>query len=248
MVRIGLPIAAGLLALVAVLAWVLNFRAAGAALIGLSLAAALAPALAAPGVAADRLARQMRTPGQDPRRLSDLPPHEVSTGLLLVVLWRLRWMILAGLAFAPALAIGILRLDVSDFATWRELAEVLGGATAAGRTVWLLPGGGIPYGRLALRALSAALVPWAALPAFAALGVTSALLLEDPALGALAALLAEVITAPLLLLAWNALTRTPLLAAPYELIRALLLAALIGGLVYAAVALTRVNARLLGAA
>lgn len=249
--RRRLPAAAGGLTLLAALAWVAGQsvpgRVLGALLIGLSLGAVSAPLLAAPVVGADRVARQMLYDRQDPRRLTDLDPLEVVWGLALVVLWRLRWLIVAALALTPALMISLLRLDVADFVTWRESAQALGGATAASRVHWLLPSGGIPYFRLVIRAASAALLPWAALPLFASAGVTAALRLADLSLSPLVALLGEAVTVPLVILAWNLLTLTPALAGPFEVLRLVLIIGLMAGLCALAVWVNRLNARLLTA-
>ena len=229
-VRCGLLMAAGMLTFLVLLAWIVNWRSLGAALMGLSLGGILAPVMAAPVVSADRVARQMRFTRQDPRRLAGLDPEGVAWGLALVTLWRLRWLIIAALALTPALMISILRLDVSDFIVWRDSAQTLGDATAAGRSVWLRPDGRIPYLRLAMRALSAGLVPWVMLPLLSSAGVTTALALKDASLSPLVALLGEIVTIALILLVWDGLARTPLLAGPLELVRLVVLIGLLVGL------------------
>lgn len=246
-VRRGLVIGAGALAFVAILAWITHWRPGGAALMGLSLGGVLAPVAAAPVASADRVARQMRFSRQDPRRLTDLDSPEVVWGLALVTLWRLRWLIVAALALTPALVVSILRLDVSDFTVWRDSARALGDATAAGRAVWLRPDGRIPYVRLVMRALSAGLVPWVTLFLMSTLGVTAALVVRDISLSPLAALLGEIVVSVLVLLVWDGLTRTPLLAGLLELLRLALLAGLLTGLGALTAWLNRQNAAQLDA-
>jgi hypothetical protein len=234
-----------LLAALDVAVWVLRWRIPGAALGGLSIGLALLPPLIAPVASASRVARQMAVPQRDPRSLTDLDPQQVAWGLTLVTLWRLRWLILAGLLLTPVLLISLLRLDAASFEAWRASAEALGGATEAARARWLLPDGGIPYFRLALRALSGALLPWAALPLLASLGVTAALALGDASLAPLAALLGEALTLALLGAGWGLLSTTPALAGSYEVLRLLLLAALIAAPGLLARRVNAINAELL---
>jgi hypothetical protein len=228
--RVWVPAAAGALAVLALAAWLGSglrpLRMAGSALVGLGLGLALLPVLAAPVAAADGIVRQMRRPRMDPRRLDDLPAIEVAWGLGLASLWRLRWLIVLAAAATPLLAVSVLRLDISDFAAWRQSAQALGGTTEASRAVWLLPDGRVPYFRLAARAISGALLPWALLPLMAAQGVTFGLLLDDISLSPLAALLAGAAVTIGVGLGWQALSLTPWLAGPFELLRLLL----VGGL------------------
>jgi hypothetical protein len=246
--RIGLLIAAGSLLLLDVLAWIEGWRFWGALLIGLGLGAVVAPAVVAPVVGADRVARQMRYNRRDPRRLTDLTPLEVAWGLALVTLWDLRWLIAAALALTPVLILGVLRLDVSRFAALRDSVQALGAATPAGRAGELLPGGRIPYVRLVMHALSAGLLPWAALPLLAVLGVTAALCLKDLTLSPLAALLGEVALGIVVGLVWGFIARTPLLAGALEIARLALLVGLLAGLGVLADRVNRYNAGLLVAA
>ncbi len=227
-----LPWVSGGLGLLAGAAWLIGAhpagRALGAALTVLSLGAPLAPLLAAPPLAASEAARQMAAARHNPALFADLAPNDVTWGLALIALWRLRWPVAVGLAFAPALVIGVLRLDVSSFATWRDSLQALGGAAPSG-VAWLLPGGRVPLFRLTMRALSAGLLPWALLPLLAVLGVGVACRLHDPGLSGLAALLGGVTAALMAGLLWAFLSRTPLLAGSREVVRLLLLAGLIAG-------------------
>ncbi len=241
----GVGLAAIVFVLLSVAAWAASWRPLGAALMGLSLAGVLAPLLAAPVASADRVARQMRSSRHNPRLLTDLHPGDVAWGLSLVTLWRLRWPLALALALTPALVVGILRLDVADFTAWQSSAQVLGEATEAGRAPFLRPDGGIPYFRLVLHAITAALLPWAGLPALAALGVSAALLVRDVSLSPLAALLSAALLAALVLWVWGFFARTPLLAGSLEALRAILLLAVLGGLLGAAILMNRYNASLL---
>lgn len=246
LLKYALPSAMFILTLLAVLAWVLHWRMLGAGLMGISLAAALTPLLAAPVAAAGRVAQQMHSPAHDPRSLTDLDPPEVAWGLLLVALWRVRWPALLGLALTPTLIVSLLRLDAASLEAWRGSAQALGAVTAAGRAGEALARGGLPYFRLALWAVSGALLPWAALPLFTTLGVMAALALGDAGLAPLVTLLGEVIAATALVLLWAALSSTPLLAGPYEALRLLALTTLLAGLLALTAPLNRLNARLLG--
>lgn len=243
--RVGTPAAAAMLSVAAVISWAAGWRLPGAILMALSVGAVLAPAVLSPVIAADRVSRQMRYSRQDPRRLTDIDPHKVSWGLVLVALWGLRWAIVAALVFTPVLVIGVLRLDVSGFSTWRASAQVLGAATPGGRAAGLLPGGRIPYIRLVVRALSAGLLPWAALPLLASLGVTAALRLDDLTLSPLAALLGGGVVTSVTGLVWHLVARTPLLGGMFEIVRVVLLGGLLAGLGLLAERVNRHNAALL---
>ncbi len=245
-IRVGVIGAGGALALLSIGAWLGGWRSIGAVLTGLSLGGVLAPALIAPVAGADRIARQMRYSRLDPRRLTDLDPSEVAWGLVLVTLWRLRWWIAAGLALTPVLVIGVLRLDVATFNVWRESAGALG-ETAEARARFLRPDGGLPIFRLAVRALSAGITPWAALPLLASLGVAAALALDDPSLSPLAALIGEALAVPILALVWNFVGRTPLLAGSLEVVRLVLLTGLWVGLGALAAWVNRRSAAVLAA-
>jgi hypothetical protein len=228
-----------------VLAWITGWRPLGAALTVFSLGVAVMPVLAAPVVTADRVARQMRFFRQDPRRLTDLNPQTVVWGLALVTLWRLRWLIVAALAVMPALVIGLFRLDMVQFAAWHGTSSALGTMSVAAQAGELLPGGRIPYVRLAMGAISAGLLPWVALPLMASLGVTAALTLRDASLSPLAGLLGGAAAAVMIGLGWRVIARTPLLAGPLEMARLLLLIGLLTGLGMLAVWVNRRNAALL---
>jgi len=242
-----LLVAIALLTGLVILAWITGWRPLGAALTVFSLGVAVIPVLAAPVATADRVARQMRFLRQDPRRLTDLDPQAVVWGLALVTLWRFRWLIVAALAVTPALVIGLFRLDMAQFAAWRGTTSALGAISAASQAGGLLPGGRIPYVRLALGALSAGLLPWAALPLMASLGVTAALMLQDASLSPLTGLLGGVAAAVVIALAWRMIARTPLLAGPLELVRLLLLIGLLAGLGALTIWVNRKNAALLDA-
>jgi hypothetical protein len=233
------------LAVLSVLAWVLNWRPLGAALIGGSLGVVLAATLSAPVLSADRVARQMHFAKHDPRRLTDVDPGEVAWGLGLVTLWRLRWLIIAGLAVTPALVIGLLRMDAANFAAWQDSVQALGASTPVSAGGWLPPDGHIPYFRLSMRAVSAGLLPWVMLALLAQLGVTSALVLRDASLSPLVGLLGGVLLSGLIVLSWEWLTRTPLLAAGLEWVRLLLLIGLLVGIGAGAVWVNRRNGALL---
>ncbi len=233
------------LALLSVLSWVLNWRPLGALLIGMSLGVVLVATLAVPLLSADRVARQMHFAKHDPRRLTDLDPREVVWGLALVTLWRLRWLIIAGLAVTPALVIGLLRIDVASFAAWGDSVQALGTSTPASAVGWLLPDGHIPYFRLVMRALCAGLLPWVMLPLLASLGVTSALVLRDASLSPLVGLLSGVLLGGLFVSVWEGLARTPFLAGGLEIVRVILLVGLLVGIGAAAVWVNRWNGVLL---
>lgn len=242
-----LGVSMAVLSLLSVLAWVLNWRPLGAMLIGMSLGAVMSAMLSAPVLSADRVARQMRFPKHDPRRLTDLAPREVAWGLALVTLWRLRWLIIAGLAVTPVLVIGLLRMDVASFAAWQDSVQALGASTPAGDVGWLPPDGHIPYFRLVVRALSAGLLPWVMLPLLASLGVTSALVLRDASLSPLTGLLGGVLLSSLVLLVWNGLARMPLLAGGLEILRLSLLVGLLVGIGAAVVWVNRWGGTILAA-
>lgn len=213
--------------LLTLLGWLLTLRPLGALMTFLSLGASLLLlSLAALG-ACFHVLTLMRDPATDPRGLRDIRPPALRWGLALAWLWRLRWLVLAALLLVPALTLSLLRLDLLDFAIWRESALTLGSATAAGRARFLLPGGGIPYLRLALRALSGALLAWSLLPLFTLLGVSAALVFSDSAISPLSSLLAASAAAMAALLAWNSLSLTPALQQGLEALRALLLIALL---------------------
>jgi hypothetical protein len=240
----ALPYAMFGFAALAALAWAATGvvpagRSVGAALTGLSLAAVLLPMTAAAPVCAGRTASQLTAAGRDPRGLADLPPGTVTEGLILTGLWPLRWLIVAGIVLTPALVLNVVRLDVASFGSWQESAQVLGGATPASRAAWLVTGGRIPFFRVGMRALSAGIVPWVALAACGALGVSIALWVSDPPFATLSALLAGTFGIALLAAGWGVLSMTPLLAGKLEIVRLALHVGLVGGLIFAARRLTR---------
>jgi hypothetical protein len=245
-----LPVSGGLAAL-AIVFWIAGHttfgRLPGAILTGLSLAAVLLPVLICPVMSAAWVARRLADPSNDPRQLSDLAPESVTWGLALAVLWRLRWPILIGLVFTPALLIGVLRLDLSDFVAWRESARALGGATDASRVAWHLGEGRVPVFRLLMRAISAGLLPWLSLPLLAISGVSAALWLEDASLSMLAALLAELPLIGLIGAAWGFLSLTPYLAGVWEILRLIVYGGFAALIVWASDRLNRLAARALSA-
>lgn len=210
-------------------------RSIGAGLTGLSLAAVLLPTMAAAPVCAGRTARQL---AREPRSLGDLPPGTVAEGLILTGLWPLRWLIVAGIALTPALMLNVVRLDIASFGSWQESAQALGGATPASRAAWLVMRGRIPFFRVAMRALSAGIVPWSALAVGGALGTTIALWVGDPPLATLSALLAGTLGLASLAAGWGVLSMTPLLAGKLEIARLALHIGLVAGLIFAARRLT----------
>lgn len=233
--RTALPIAAAVSFLLSILLWLVNFRLGAAILVGLSIGVVLATVLAAPAACARHALMQLRHLRQNPAALADLPAEAVNWGLALSGLWRLRWWIVVALALTPALVVGVLRLDASTYAVLRLSARDLGAATdAAVRAADLLPGGRMPVVRLALRAVSAGLLPWLLLPGLSLLGVGAAHLLDDLLMALLAALLGGVLVAVVCVLLWSWLSATPLLHGPFEVMRLLLLATYLAGLGYAA--------------
>lgn len=236
-----LPIAAGVLAIAAGVAWLTAEtrpgRLAGTALTGVSLAFVLGLLLAVAPLAAIAARGLLDDLHGGAWRFST-DALETAQGLLLTALWRVRWPALLALALTPALVVGMLRLEISSYVAWRGATSALGGA-ASERAAALLVDGRIPAVRVALRALGAGLLPWAALPLFAALGVLAAVWLDDPALAPLAALAASVIGAAAVIAVWAVLTRTPLLAGEWEAARALLLVGLAAGLLWGAGRISR---------
>ena len=240
----------GVLSALAIIFWIAGHsfgRLPGAVLTGLSLGAAIIPAIIGPAMSGAWVARRFDEPANDPRQLTDLAPESVSWGLALTVLWRLRWPILIGLAFTPALIVGVLRMDMADFITWRESARALGTATDASRAAWHLSEGRVPYFRLFLRAISGGLLAWLSLPLLILTGVTAALWLEDVSMSMLAALLAELLLIVLIGVLWSFLSLTPYLAGVWEVIRLLLYGGLAVLVVWASDRLNRFAARALAA-
>lgn len=244
-IALALGIAAGAALGLAILSWIAQWRIVGAAVMAISLAPGLIAALIAAPMGAGRIAWQMRSSSGLQRRIDLLAPRDAVIGLSLVTLWQLRWLIAAMLALTPALVLSLLHLNIVEFSAWRDSALALGDASAIARTGWLLPDGSIPYFRLILRAASAGGLAWAALPLTAALGVTSALALRDVTLGQLTAVLGGALAGSLLLLVWEILTRTPLLAGGLEFIRLILLIGLLALPGVGTRAANRLNARLL---
>jgi hypothetical protein len=243
--RLTAPISAGALVVISALTWLAHWRVISAALVGLSFGVIFTLLLLAPAISARRVARQMGTPGQDPRRLVDMGAGDVAWGLALAALWQLRWLVVLALVVTPVLVIGVLRIELSDFAAWRASSEALGEAGVVDSSVRLLPGGRIPFFRLALRALTAGLLPWAMLPVLSTLGVSAALFVDEPNLSLLAALLGGAVGAGFIAVIWNAIASTPLLAGPLEIARIILLAGVFGGLGLLARWANQQNARLL---
>jgi hypothetical protein len=165
--------------------------------------------------------------------------------MMLRVLWTLRWLLVFGLATAPALMIGLLRSDASNFVVWRESALSLGEAAPVFATRWLLPDGGIPYFRLVIRAVSGGLLGWSLLMPLTALGVMASLAIRDRSLAPLLGLIAGLAFGAAGFFGWEFLTRTPLLAQGWEVVRVGLVVAFHVGLAALAEAIHQLNARLL---
>jgi hypothetical protein len=229
----------------AVLAWVFEWRLLGSLLMGLSFGAMIIPVLDAPVSSASRVAHQMQNPETDPRQLIDMDPREVSWGLALVTLWRLRWPIVVALAMTPALMVGTAHASVSDYRTWQESAQLLRAITPAGSSPYLPADGQIPYVRVAIQAFSAGLLPWGLLALLAASGVTAALYLEDSVLSVLAALLAGAALTLIAVGLWYVLMVTPLLAGSLEPLRMVGVGLLLAGIGFATGAVNHLNTRLL---
>ncbi|NDJ36023.1 MAG: hypothetical protein GYB64_15315 [Chloroflexi bacterium] len=236
------PAAAGITLLLTAVAWLAELRPLGAAMMILSLAAVLLPLIAASVGGADRIARQMHFSRLDPRRLTDLDPREVTDGLALVTVWKLRWLIIIALAFTPALMLSTIRLESIHYSAWQASAEILGGSTAGG-AAGLLVGGRMPVFRMITRALAIGVLPWALLPTVTVLGVAAALGLRDFSLSPLSTLLIMVVAAPIIALTVHGLTRTALLAGPLEILRLLIVLGLIVAAAAPTVPLSRNNAR-----
>jgi len=240
-----IPVAAGLLAVVAIVAWVITERALGAAMIALPLGVTLAALLSASVSGTLVTLGQLRAGGHTPRGMTTAVPHEIVWGLALVALWRLRWLIVAALIVTPALMIGALHLDVTAFANYRESALALGSAAPPEQVRLLTPGAGIPYFRLAMRALSAGLLALAALPLLASLGVSSALLLRDTPLSLTLALVGNIVALLVVLGVWQVVTTVYFLGQGLEVVRFALIAATLAGTGGLAWLVNRQNAELL---
>lgn len=235
-----LPIAAGVLMLLPIVAWVIDIRLISAIVLGICLAAAALPALTAPFLGAGTAAA-----ARDQSTFTSMSPADAALGSAMVALWRLRWMIVVGLALTPALMISLLRLDVATFSAYRDAVLALGSAAPPDQVQLLLPGGGIPYIRLLIRDLSAGLLPWAVLPVAGALGLSGVLFLDDVTFGQMAGLIATFIVLIVTAGLWAWLSLTPIFAGMFEIIRFALLAGLLAGLLGLAYWVSKQNARLL---
>jgi hypothetical protein len=235
-----LPITAGALTLLPIIAWAFDSRWGGAALLGVCLGMTLIPVLAAPILSATFVFA-----ARDASVFTAISPGDAAIGCTLRALWRIRWLVMIGLALTPALIVSLLRLDVAAFSAYRESALALGSAAPPEQMRLLLPGGAIPYFRLSLRAVSGGLLPWALLPLSAVLGTSGALLLNDATLGQIASVVAVAGILVISGLAWNWLSITPLLARPLEAVRLALLVAMLAGYIWLAWLISRRNARLL---
>jgi len=235
-----LALIAGGLVLVPIAAWLIDIRLVSAAVLGVCLASSALPILAAPiiGAGAAPAARDQST-------FTSTSPADAALGAVLVTLWRLRWLIVAGLALTPALMVSLLRLDVATFTAYRDAVMALGSAAPPDQVGLLLPGGAIPYFRLIIRDLSGGLLPWVILPLGGALGLAGTLLLDDVTFGQLAGLIATVVGLLVCTGVWSWLSLTPLFAGPLEALRLILLAGMIGGLGWLAMWVSNLNARLL---
>lgn len=247
LLRIAIPIVALILAVMAILAWVLTLRTLGAVLMAISVGSVGLPMLIAPVLSADWTSRQMQSEQTDPRTLMGLDPVDGAWGLLLVMLWRFRWLIVLALAVTPALIIGTLHVRVSDYEVWQQSVEVLGTSRLL-RGEYLTPAGGIPYFRLVVQSVTAALLLWVLLPLLTALGNTAALILEDTILSDLAALIGGGITAGILVLLWEVIARIPALGGSLEIVRLILLLAMAALILYITLWVVSLNASLIIAA
>ena len=235
-----LLLCAGGVMLIPIAAWVIDIRLVSAAVLGLCLASAALPILAAPIIGAG-----MAAAARDQSTFTSTSPGDAALGAALVTLWRLRWLIAVGLALTPALMVSLLRLDIATFSAYRDSVLALGSAAPTDQVSLLLPGGAIPYFRLIIRDLSGGLLAWAILPLGAALGLAGALALDDVTFGQLAGLIATVAALLVSVVAWSWLSLTPLLAGPLEALRLVLLAGMVGGLGWLAIRAAKLNAQLL---
>jgi len=235
-----LPIIAGVTMLLPIAAWIINIRLVSAVVLGICLAAAALPALAAPVVGAGISAQ-----ARDQSTFTTTSPAEAALGSALVALWRLRWPVVVGLALTPSLMISLMRLDAATFSAYRDAVLALGSAAPPDQVQLLLPGGQIPYLRLLIRDVSGGLLPWASLPVCAALGLTGALILDDVTFGQMAGLIAAFFVLIVSAGLWAWLSLTPIFGGMFEVVRIVLLAGLLAGLGWLSTWVSKQNARLL---
>jgi hypothetical protein len=231
--QVGIAAAAfGLICVVAtIMAWVLNCRLGAAGLAGISFIGVSLPVLLIVFASVQHVAAQMRDGKLLTTAMRDLPPDAVITGLALAAMWRIRWLLVVSLALMPTFIVSLLRLEIAGYSTWQASAEMLGVATAAGQASRLLPDGRIPYLRLIIRAISGGFLAWAILPLLAVMGVAIVLALREPSLSALVALLSQLGLGGLAFAIWSNLARTPVFGGGLEILRVVLIAVLLGGLV-----------------
>ncbi len=238
-------VGAGLMGLAAVLAWVTTERALGAAMIALPLGIVLVNLIGASVAGVRAMLAQLRSAGKSPRIMTTADPAEIVWGTTLVALWRLRWLIAAGLIVTPALVIGMLHLDSAAYATYRDSVLALGSAAPPEQVRLLNPGAGIPYFRLVVRAISAGLLPWIVLPLLASLSVAAALLLRDATLSQLVSLIVNLVALIGVGGVWQFVTTTYFLGQWLEIVRVMLIAGLFAGVGALVWAVGRLNAELL---
>jgi len=238
----AVPIAASLLAMLAAASWAITERALGAIIVALPLGVVMVAFIAAPVAAVRTSLAHIRESGTTPRGITTAVPVEIVWGVALVALWRIRWLIVAGLVVTPALIIGILHLDVAAFTNYRETVLALGSAASPEQVRLLTPGAGIPYFRLAARALSAGLLPWVILPLLASLGVSAAILLRDGAFSLTLALITALAALLAIIGVWQVVTTLYLLGQVLEAVRLVLTASVLIGVGALTALVCRLNA------
>ena len=217
----------------------LDWRLSAAGLASISFIAVLSPVLIVVLVSVRHAAIQLRDENRFAAMTVDLPTEDVIIGLSLSSLWRIRWPIVISVALMPTFIISLLRLEIGGYVAWQASAEMLGAATAASEASRLLLDGRIPYLRLIVRAASGGLLTWAILPLMTVIGIGTVLILRDASLSALVALLAQIGIGSVIFGIWSVLARTPLLGGTLELVRVVLIIAMLGGVLVLAVRLAR---------
>lgn len=204
------------------LSWLFHWRLISTVMLVLSLLAAAIPLISLPLLGARRVTRTLSDVADGEITLPAIPAYEIARGFSWRTFFHARWSLCLALALFPALLLHLFRLDLANFTIWQASALNLGSAADPARTALLLPGGGIPYGRLILRMLSlAALLPMLAY--FAAVtGTLSAFFRPEAGRAMLIALLFSLSLSLALLAGWQDFSLLPSFAGWAEGLRLLL--------------------------
>jgi hypothetical protein len=219
-----LAVSAAVLMLVAAVAWIITDRTLGVVMLALPLGIILLTLVLAPIQGVVSAASHFKEAVANPRQMSTADPVELVWGMVLVGMWRLRWLLVICLALTPAMVVSILHVDLSTFSNYRDSVIALGSAAPPDQVQLLGTDAAIPFFRLFLRAIGIGLIPYVILPLLTTLGVTATLALRERMLSQMVGLITSVVALIIIGGIGQFLSTTYLLGRWLEILRLILIA------------------------